>query len=133
MVGDAQSKGGLVLGLKSYYKRLRDRYVINQVKRIKLPASKASPVVRISVIFSGRVQKVGFRLEVYELAKRLNLTGWIKNRQNKTVEAEIQGEREKITFLINHMKSLKRASVKDVAIETMPTVDNESDFTLIRE
>ncbi len=133
MVRDAQSKGGFGLGLKFYIKRLRDGYVISQVKRIKLPAFKASPVVRNSVIFSGRVQKVGFRLEVYELAKRLKLTGWVKNRQNKTVEAEIQGKREKITFLINYMKSLKRASVQDVAIETMPTVDNESDFTLIKE
>ena len=118
------------MGLKSYFKRLIDGYVINQVKRVKLPIFKASPIVRKSIIFSGRVQKIKFRLEIYELAKRLNLTGWVKNRHNKTVEAEIQGESEKIIFMINHMKSLKRAFVHNVAIETMLVVGDESDFTL---
>ncbi len=121
------------MGLISCFKRLRDGYVINQVKHIKLPNFNSSPNVRKSMIFSGRVQKVGFRLEVYELAKRLSLTGWVKNRNDKTVEAEIQGESDKITFLINYMKSLKRASVQDVAIETMPIVDKELDFILIKE
>ena len=79
------------------------------------------------------MQRVGFRLEIYELAKRLNLTGWVKNRDDKTVEAEIQGENEKIIFLINHLKSLKRASVRSVAMEEIPIVDGEAEFNLIKE
>lgn len=121
------------MGLIYYFKKLRDGYVINQVKHIKLSYFEPSPTVRKRLIFSGRVQKVGFRLEIYELAKRLNLTGWVKNRNDKNVEAEIQGENEKIVFLIKYMKSLKRASVHDVAINEIPTVDDEADFALIRE
>ncbi len=74
-MGDAQSKGGFGLVLKSFFRGLRDGYVVNQVKSIKLPAFKASPIVRKRIILSGRVQKVGFRLEIYDLAKRLNITG----------------------------------------------------------
>ena len=116
-----------------YLKKLRDGYVINQVKHIKLPYFEPSPAIRKRLIFSGRVQKVGFRLEIYELAKRLNLTGWVKNKNDKNVEAEIQGVNEKIIFLIKYMKSLKRASVHDVAINEMPIVDDEADFVLIKE
>lgn len=106
--------------------------MINHVKRIKLPYFEPSPTVRKNLIFSGRVQKVGFRLETYELAKRLDLTGWVKNRDDKNVEAEIQGENEKIEFLMKHMKSLKRASVHHVVINELPTVDDETDFTVIK-
>jgi len=127
------NKGGFGLGIIHYLKKLRDGYVINQVKRIKLPYFEETPIVRKRLIFSGRVQRVGFRLEIYELAKRLNLTGWVKNRDDKTVEAEIQGENEKIIFLINHLKSLKRASVRSVAMEEIPIVDGEAEFNLIKE
>lgn len=121
------------MGLTYYFKKLIDGYVINQVKHIDLPYFIPSPIVRKKIVFSGRVQNVGFRLEVYELGKRLNLTGWVKNRDDKNVEAEIQGENEKITFLINYMKSLKRASVKDVVINERSIVDIESCFTVIKE
>ncbi len=116
-----------------YLKKLRDGYVINQVKHIELPLFKPSPTVRKRLIFSGRVQKVGFRLEVYELAKRLNLTGWVINRNDKNVESEVQGDNEKIIFLIKYLKTLKRASVRDVAINEMLIVDDETDFAVIKE
>ena len=117
----------------SYYiKKLMNGYVINQVKRIKLPYFEPSSKVRRRLIFSGRVQKVGFRLEIYELSKRLNLTGWVKNKNDNNVEAEIQGENEKIIFLIKYMKSLQRASVHDVVINEMQIVDDEIDFTLLK-
>jgi acylphosphatase len=103
------------------------------VKNINLPYFNPSPTVRRMIIFSGRIQNVGFRSEINELAKRLNLTGWVKNRNDKKVEAEIQGEIEKIIFLIKYMKSLKRASVHDVKINEIPIIDDDSDFALIKE
>ncbi|WP_345788197.1 acylphosphatase [Desulfosporosinus youngiae] len=123
---------GFGLRLMYYLKKIRDGYVINQVSHIKLPLFEPSPIIRNRLIFSGRVQKVGFRLETYELAKRLCLTGWVKNRNDKNVEAEIQGENAKILFLIKCLKSLKRASVSDVAIQELPIVDDETNFTVIK-
>ncbi|TJX32161.1 acylphosphatase, partial [Soehngenia saccharolytica] len=51
---------------------------MNQVKNLRLPDFKPSNILRKRIIFSGEVQNVGFRLEIHELAKRLNLTGWVK-------------------------------------------------------
>lgn len=97
-----------------------------------MPHFGLSPIVRKNVMFSGRVQKVGFRLEVYEMAKRLDLTGYVLNMDNDKVETEVQGESEKILFLIKHMKSLKRARVTNVSIREMPIKINEKEFIILK-
>lgn len=112
-------------------KKLRDSYVIKQVKNIDLPDFNQSKAVRKRILFTGRVQKVGFRLEVYELAKRLELTGWVRN-SDKNVETEIQGDTDKINFLIKFMESLKRASVHDVIINEVSLIEDDQSFTLIK-
>lgn len=83
-------------------------------------------------MFTGRVQKVGFRLEVYEMAKRLGLTGYVVNMDNDKVEMEVQGESEKIHFLIKHMKSLKRAKVTNTSIREIPIKINEKEFIIFK-
>lgn len=119
------------MNLLHYLKKIRDGYVINQVKNIKLPAFQPSPTIRERVIFIGRVQKIGFRLEIYELSKRLELTGWVRNTKDKNVEAELQGEQKKIEFLIEYMRSLKRASVREIVRDELHEKE-EVDFSLIK-
>ena len=109
----------------------RKIYVLIQVKNIKMPNFTKTEILRQRVVFAGKVQRVGFRLEVYELAKRLALTGWVRNREDKSVEAEIQGESDKIDFLIQFMKSLKRAKVNKLEIEEIDINKNEKEFILI--
>ena len=45
-------------------------------------------------IVSGRVQGVGFRWFVQELAAIENAAGWVRNRSDGSVESLIQGEAE---------------------------------------
>ena len=92
--------------VKETFKKVRDWLVIDQVRRAKLPDFPESHVCRYRIIFSGRVQKVGFRLEVQEFAKRLGLTGFCENLPNGDVLAELQGEENKILFLVSFMESL---------------------------
>lgn len=42
-------------------------------------------------IVKGRVQGVGFRYHTLTLAKRLNLTGWVRNDSAGTVTFEVYG------------------------------------------
>ncbi|CAM4024087.1 acylphosphatase [Mesobacillus zeae] len=116
----------------SVFKKLRDGYVISHANRIKFPKFNPSSFIRKRVIFSGRVQKVGFRLEIYCIAERMNLTGWVKNLEDGSVEAELQGEELKIYFLVNCMQSLKRASVKKVTMIDVPISDDEENFTIVK-
>ena len=115
----------------SYLKRLRDGYVINQVRRAVLPEFTHGDIVRVRVVFEGRVQKVGFRLAVSELAKRLGLTGFCENLPDGGVRAELQGTMERIEFLISFMRSLKRIRIDTWVMIEIPTADGESEFVTV--
>lgn len=111
-------------------KKLKRNYVINQVKRARLPEFSESETVRMGIIFTGRVQKVGFRLEVEQLAKRLGLTGKVKNLENGDVELEIQGQKNKILFLIDFMQRLVRIKITEMKMENLPLIEGEEEFII---
>lgn len=117
--------------IKKLLKKLNKKYVIEQVKRINIPEFDIDKVVRYHMIFSGKVQYVGFRLEIEQLALRLQLTGWIKNLENGNVEMEIQGMDNKIEFLMNFMKSLKRIKIKKVEKDIVTVLIREQGFRII--
>jgi acylphosphatase len=56
--------------------------------------------VRAHVIVEGRVQGVFFRHHTQEMAVRLGLKGWVKNRGDGSVEAIFEGERDKVGQVI---------------------------------
>lgn len=49
-------------------------------------------VIRHHVLFSGRVQGVGFRYTACRIADRFAVTGWIRNLPDGRVEAIVEGE-----------------------------------------
>ena len=56
--------------------------------------------VRAHLVVRGRVQGVWFRGSMQDEADRLGIAGWVRNRPDGTVEAEIEGEREAVDALI---------------------------------
>ncbi|MBE5972352.1 MAG: acylphosphatase [Lachnoclostridium sp.] len=116
------------MSLKQKILEARDNYVINQVKTAPLPEFKSMEIRRYRLTFYGRVQNVGFRLEVTEMAKRLGLTGFCNNQENKSVVMEVQGQFDKIKFLVAFMKSLKRIVVKRVDKQRLPLDFTETGF-----
>ena len=57
-------------------------------------------MVRKHIIFSGRVQGVGFRYTACYLARSLGLTGWVKNLWDGDVEMEVQGDEASMERLV---------------------------------
>lgn len=57
--------------------------------------SKAQLILKIY----GRVQGVFFRTEAANQAKALGLTGWVRNKEDGTVELVAEGEREILSQL----------------------------------
>ncbi len=119
------------MGLIRRFKVIRDNYVKNQVNSAEIPQMDDDEMVRRGYVFSGRVQHVGFRLEVEQLAKRLELTGWIKNCDNGDVEMEIQGPAERIDFLVNFMSDLKRIKISSFKMSEEPVVPIEQMFLIL--
>lgn len=55
---------------------------------------------QVQGIVRGRVQGVFFRASTQREAKRLGLTGWVKNRGDGSVEFCAEGEEEELKALI---------------------------------
>jgi acylphosphatase len=55
---------------------------------------------RIHLVVRGRVQGVFFRASAQREAKRLGLTGWVKNRQDGGVEILAEGEEDQVKDLL---------------------------------
>ena len=49
---------------------------------------------------TGKVQGVGFRAAMYREAVRLNITGWVRNRKDGSVEAVIQGPEKTVDLML---------------------------------
>ncbi|MBD0347519.1 MAG: acylphosphatase [Thermoleophilia bacterium] len=57
-------------------------------------------MARARVRVRGRVQGVFFRAELRERARSLGLAGWVRNAADGSVEAALEGERERVETLL---------------------------------
>ncbi|MEQ8676142.1 MAG: acylphosphatase [Aggregatilineales bacterium] len=55
---------------------------------------------RLHAIISGRVQGVSFRYTTQQEAQKLGISGWVRNRPERTVEVTAEGERDKLDALL---------------------------------
>ena len=58
------------------------------------------PRVRAHLEIRGRVQGVWFRGSMQQEAERLGVAGWVRNRPDGAVEAEVEGPRAAVDGLI---------------------------------
>ena len=76
---------------------------------------------RVRVFVSGRVQGVFFRAETHRQALKLGLTGWVKNLEDRRVEAVFEGEKEAVSAMLEWCgkgPSLSRVIGVEVVEET---------------
>jgi len=72
----------------------------------------------VNAFVSGQVQGVGFRYYVNKMARRYNLTGWVRNLSDGRVEIMAEGEeRDMDGFLVEIRKGSRWSTVSDVQTE----------------
>ena len=70
------------------------------------------------VVVRGRVQGVGYRMWTEDLAERLGLAGWVRNRRDGSVEAVFAGPQQAVTTAIEACRTGPRgARVEAVDVE----------------
>jgi acylphosphatase len=84
---------------------------------------------RIRAIVSGRVQGVSYRASTAHEARRLGLTGWVKNLDDGSVELEAQGSAEAVDQLLTWCKQGPPAArVTAVDVDERTVAASERDF-----
>ena len=68
------------------------------------------PKVRERLIVSGRVQQVGYRAYVKQIARALKIKGWVKNLPDGNVEIVCEGEKDKVELF---KKKINRQGPED--------------------
>jgi acylphosphatase len=76
-----------------------------------------SHTIARNVVVSGRVQGVFFRDSARREARRLGVSGWVRNRPDGNVEAHAEGAPEAVAQLVRWCRSGPRhADVDDVCV-----------------
>ncbi len=60
---------------------------------------------RLHALFAGRVQGVGFRFTVCDLARTRQITGVVKNMPDGTVELKAEGSRQELTGFLHAIRA----------------------------
>ncbi|MDD6794349.1 MAG: acylphosphatase [Clostridiaceae bacterium] len=89
-------------------------------------------MIRYFLIFSGRVQGVGFRFFAQTNALKYSLTGIARNMNNGMVEVQVQGTEENINnFIYTVKKGNMFIRVDDVSIKKVNINPDEKKFKIV--
>lgn len=85
---------------------------------------------RFQVIYSGHVHGVGFRFTARSIALRLNLTGFVKNLPNGTVEVVCEGEKKSLEEFLNITQENLAGYIGDSCIKWEPSRGEFTSFEI---
>jgi len=87
--------------------------------------------VGMHVIISGRVQGVFFRVETQRAARRLGVTGWVRNLPDGTVEAVLEGSRGQVNAMLDWCRQgPPSARVDDLRVQEQPATGEFEGFEI---
>ena len=85
---------------------------------------------RLHVSLKGRVQGVGFRYTAHRIACRYDLTGFVRNLSDGTVEALLQGTDPNIEACMDDIKDTFGGYIRDTKITEQPHNPQYHDFKI---
>ena len=78
-------------------------------------------MVRRRVVVTGRVQGVFFRDSTRSEARQRGVAGWVANRSDGSVEAELEGQVDDVDAVVSWMHGgPDQAAVEDVQVRDVP-------------
>lgn len=87
---------------------------------------------RVQLIVRGRVQGVFFRASTQREAKRLGLTGWVRNRNDGAVEMCVEGDEDDLKDIIAWAhRGPTAARVEKVDVRWRAWEGHFSDFRIV--
>lgn len=86
------------------------------------------------VVFEGRVQGIGFRYTVKDLARSFDVCGWVKNLPDGSVELQVMGAPEEVAAFLREItvESPVARNIRNHHADTIPLLENCAGFRIER-
>ncbi|MEI8038050.1 MAG: acylphosphatase [Verrucomicrobiota bacterium] len=84
------------------------------------------------ILFDGRVQGVGFRYTVKDLARGFEVCGWVKNLPDGRVELQVMGETDEVEAFIREIavESPFAHNIRNLIATPVPLLENCHGFRI---
>jgi acylphosphatase len=87
---------------------------------------------RRDVRYRGQVQGVGFRFAAARVARRYEVTGFVRNEPDGSVRLAVEGAPEDIEAFLGELGDRMSDYIRDVTVQTLPATGEELDFSIRR-
>ncbi len=82
------------------------------------------------IIFKGQVQGVGFRYTAHRVAARYDVTGFVRNLPDGTVEMLIQGTEQNVDACLADLEDTMSGYIRDTKVKQIPANPQHTDFKI---
>ena len=86
---------------------------------------------QVQLIYSGRVQGIGFRYTATEIAGTLNISGWVRNTSGGQVEILAEGEKEDLDSFIDEIGRRMQRYISDCHLQWQEAAGSFKDFQVL--
>ena len=90
------------------------------------------PTPPLKVIYSGRVQGVGFRWTCEKISRGHNVAGTVRNLPDGTVELYADGDSSDVNAFLAEIESEMSANIRDTSISPVPEAVSFAGFRIVR-
>lgn len=94
------------------------------------PQAATPNVHRRTCLFSGRVQGVGFRYTVHNLAMPHNVKGYVRNLPDGRVELVMEGPDQDMDHLLDAIRQKMNHFIRRVDTQTQPPTNAFTGFSI---
>ncbi len=111
----------------------REVYLVKLRNSTKRPSeTDLTPTpVRWTIFFSGKVQGVGFRATVDDLASNFDVTGYVKNLPDQRVQVVAEGVEQQVESFRDAIKQAFANSIEDTQCSASPPTGKHADFSIL--
>ena len=85
-------------------------------------------ILRRRMVFTGRVQGVGFRWRASQAAQLYGCTGWVQNEWDGSVTMELQGTGDGIDLVLQALRRSRYIQIEQMISRGIPEDPDERGF-----
>ena len=83
---------------------------------------------QLHLYYSGKVQGIGFRYIVLDIALGQNVCGWVKNLNDGRVEVLAEAQEDTLNVFLEQVNQHFSRYITDITVEWLPASGELSDF-----